>query len=180
MPPTIAQKMRTGDEVWASIIASAPTPYPHSPRMYARLRPMRSPTLLPMRMNAADTSASRAIADWTPLTVVPRSWTTAEIETFMSDVSTTRTNIAMASSRARRVSPVCSWSGSATVVVISARVPDRDRGGATKRGRPGRPLLSVSGGRSARAERAARCPPPRERHDGWRFPTGHSAVAPRR
>ena len=63
---------------------------------------MRSPTLLPMRMNAADTSASRAIADWTPLTVVSRSRTTDEIDTFISDVSTTSTNIAIASRRARR------------------------------------------------------------------------------
>jgi hypothetical protein len=29
--------------------------------------------LAPIRMNAAETSASSAIADWTPLTVVPRS-----------------------------------------------------------------------------------------------------------
>src|SRR5436190_17941148 len=50
-----------------------------------------------MRMNAAETSASSAIADWTPLAVVPRSLTTAEIDTFISDVSTTRTNIAIAS-----------------------------------------------------------------------------------
>ena len=50
-----------------------------------------------MRMNAAETSASKAIADWTPLAVVSRSRTTAEIETFISDVSTTSTNIAMAS-----------------------------------------------------------------------------------
>src|SRR5262245_59724889 len=63
---------------------------------------MRSPTLPPMRMKAADTSASRAIADCTPLTVVSRSWTTAEIDKFISDVSTTSTNIAIASSRARR------------------------------------------------------------------------------
>ena len=63
---------------------------------------MRSPILLLIRMNAADTSASSAMADCTLLTVVPRSWTTAEIETFMSDVSTTRTNIAMARSRASR------------------------------------------------------------------------------
>ena len=61
---------------------------------------MRSPTLLPIRMNAAETSASSAIADWTPLTVVSRSWTTAEIDTFISEVSTTSTNIAIASSRA--------------------------------------------------------------------------------
>src|SRR4029453_4151037 len=66
---------------------------------------MRSPTLLPIRMNAADTSASRAIADWTPLTVVSRSRTTAEIDTFISDVSTTSTNIAIASRMARRGLP---------------------------------------------------------------------------
>jgi hypothetical protein len=58
--------------------------------------------LLPIRMNAADTSASRAIADCTPLTVVSRSRTTAEIETFISDVSTTSTNIAIASRIASR------------------------------------------------------------------------------
>jgi hypothetical protein len=64
---------------------------------------MRSPTLLPIRMNAAETSASSAMADWTPLAVVPISWTTAEIDTFISDVSTTSTNIAMASRMASRV-----------------------------------------------------------------------------
>src|SRR5512132_3827381 len=63
---------------------------------------MRSPTFPPIRMNAADTSASSAIADWTPLTVVLRSWTTAAIDTFISEVSTTRTNIAIASRTARR------------------------------------------------------------------------------
>ncbi len=63
---------------------------------------MRSPTLLLMRMNAADTSASSAIADWTPLTVVPRSVTTAEMDTFINDVSTTSTNIAAAKRSASR------------------------------------------------------------------------------
>ena len=57
-------------------------------------------------MNAADTSASRAIADWIALTVVPRSLTTAEIDTFMIDVSTTSTNIAMANRTGSRRSPV--------------------------------------------------------------------------
>src|SRR6476659_7734492 len=65
--------------------------------MNALLRPMRSPTLLPIRMNAADTSASSAMADCTPLTVVSRSLTTAAIDTFITDVSTTRTNMAAAS-----------------------------------------------------------------------------------
>ena len=53
-------------------------------------------------MNAADTSASSAMAPCTPLTVVSRSLTTAEIDTFISDVSTTSTNMAIASSSARR------------------------------------------------------------------------------
>src|SRR3954462_2694496 len=69
---------------------------------------MRSPTLLLIRMNAAETSASSAIADWTPLTVVSRSLTTDEIDTFISDVSTTRTNIAIESRRPSRPGPdVC-------------------------------------------------------------------------
>ena len=49
-------------------------------------------------MKAAETSASRAIADCTLLTVVSRLSATAEIDTFMIVVSTTRTNIAIASS----------------------------------------------------------------------------------
>ena len=82
--------------------------------MYARLRPKRSPILLPIRMKAAETSASSAIADCTPLAVVSRSWTTAEIETFISDVSTTSTNIAIASRIATSLSPLDS-TGAATV-----------------------------------------------------------------
>jgi hypothetical protein len=80
----------------ASVIAIAPTAYPRRPSTYARLRPIRSPTLLPIRMNAAETRASSAIADCTPLTVVSRSRTTDEIDTFINDVSTTSTNIAIA------------------------------------------------------------------------------------
>jgi hypothetical protein len=57
-------------------------------------------------MNAADTSASSAIADWTPLTVVCRSCTTAAIDTFITEVSTTRTNIAIASRMASLRFPV--------------------------------------------------------------------------
>ena len=51
-------------------MAVAPIAYPSSPSTYARLRPIKSATLLPIRMNAAETSASSAIADCTPLTVV--------------------------------------------------------------------------------------------------------------
>src|SRR6476661_3858565 len=91
--------------------------------MYARLRPIRSAILLPIRMNAAETSASRAIADWTPLTVVSRSLTTAEIETFISDVSTTSTNIAIASKRDSLVWAELSSSGTLLVATSLTRDP---------------------------------------------------------
>ncbi len=101
----IAQKMMIAVRLWASVIANAPMAYARRPRAYARFRPIRSPTLLLIKMNAAETSASRAMADWTPLAVVSRSVMTAEIDTFIRDVSTTRTNIAAASSSISRRLP---------------------------------------------------------------------------
>src|SRR4051812_1253459 len=89
--------------------------------MNARLRPIRSPILLPIRMNAADTSASRAIALWTLLAVVPRSCTTAEIDTFISEVSTTRTNIAIARRIARLRSPAAASAGGGAPFSVTAR-----------------------------------------------------------
>src|SRR5436190_13628943 len=95
--------------------------------MYAFFLPMRSPTLLLMRMNAAETSASSAIADCTPLAVVPRSCTTAEIDTFISDVSTTSTNIAIAKSNARKELPVPSTGVPVpeSVVTDALQIPPR-------------------------------------------------------
>src|SRR3954447_10206107 len=102
---------------------------------YARLRPMRSPILLPMRMNAADTRASSAIAPWTSLTVVSRSSTTLEIDTFISDVSTTSTNIAIASSTARRLLPPEAAAGSVMVSLTAAHeLPDLRRDDHGERG----------------------------------------------
>ncbi len=99
----IAQKMMIAVRLWARTIARAPAAYPSKPSTNARLRPIRSPTLLLIRINAAETRASSAIALWTELTVVWRSRTTAEIDTFINDVSTTRTNIAAASTNDKRV-----------------------------------------------------------------------------
>jgi hypothetical protein len=62
-PPTIAQNTMIAVSPCARAMARAPIAYPSRPSTYARLRPIRSPTLLPIRMNAADTSASSAIAD---------------------------------------------------------------------------------------------------------------------
>src|SRR3954470_4684514 len=76
-----------------------------------------------MRMNAADTNDSIATADWTPLTVVSKSRTTAEIETFMNEVSMTNTNIAIASTRASRRLPA----DSATASVFTSSIPSLDR-----------------------------------------------------
>ena len=83
---------------------------------------MRSPTLLPMRMNAAETSASSAMADCTLLTVVSRSSTTAAIDTFISDVSTTSTNIAMAKRSGSRRSVVGAPAGSFVIGSVTARI----------------------------------------------------------
>src|SRR5215216_5182665 len=85
-----------------------------------------------MRMKAADTSASSAIADWTPLTVVSRSSTTAEIDTFISDVSTTSTNMAIASRIASRgVDVVCSGM---LVSPAGLRPPESLQGELVRRG----------------------------------------------
>ena len=104
----IAQKTMIAARFWASVIARAPIAYASRPSTYALLRPKRSPSLLLIRMNAAETRASSAIALWTALTVVSRSLTTAEIDTFISDVSTTSTNIAAASRTDSRVFPASS------------------------------------------------------------------------
>jgi hypothetical protein len=73
-------------------------------------------------MKAAETSASRAIADCTPLAVVSRSCTTAEIDTFIRDVSTTRTNIAIARRTASSWFPPVSTLGTTVVSVIDVSV----------------------------------------------------------
>src|SRR3954454_9710803 len=99
--------------------------------MNARLRPIRSAILLPIRMNAAETRASSAIADWTPLAVVSRSLTTAEIDTFISEVSTTRTNIAIARRIASVWSPLDSADVAGTAGALTGRVSGAARGRAS-------------------------------------------------
>src|SRR6476659_8231961 len=104
---------------------------------------MRSRILLPIRMNAAETSASSAIADCTPLAVVSRSCTTAEIDTFISDVSTTSTNIAIARRTASRWSPLDSSAGTGTASVVSgdplaSPCPDSAAPGGRRRALSGR------------------------------------------
>src|SRR3954469_21794898 len=71
-------------------------------------------------MNAAETSASSAIADWTPLTVASRSSTTDEIDTFINEVSTTSTNIAIESRIGRRLLAAPSAAALVTVSAIGS------------------------------------------------------------
>lgn len=65
------------------------------------------------------------MADCTPLAVVSKSLMTADMETFISDVSTTRTNIAIASSTISLRLPCCPGSerGFVTSLTCSAPVP---------------------------------------------------------
>src|SRR3954466_2845633 len=84
-------------------------------------------------MNAAETRASRAIADWTPLAVVSRSLTTAEIDTFISEVSTTSTNIAIARRIARVWSPLDSADVAGTAGALTRRVSWPSSGGTSPR-----------------------------------------------
>src|SRR4051812_23183055 len=57
------------------------------PIVNARLRPMMAPTLAPVIMRHAMTSVYAVIAPWIPLTVVPTSFATVAIETFMTELS---------------------------------------------------------------------------------------------
>src|SRR5919107_134016 len=88
-------------------------------------------------MNAAETSASSAIADCTPETVVPRSSTTAEIDTFISEVSTTSTNIAIASRTGSSLLPVAAGGVGRSARSIAIR-PSWARPGSGDLIRPGR------------------------------------------
>jgi hypothetical protein len=83
--------------------------------------------LLEIKMKEAETSASIATAAWTPLTVVSRSSTTAEIETFMNDVSITNTNIAAASRIPSRGVPCASAADSISGIstACSGSLPGR-------------------------------------------------------
>ena len=53
----------------------------------ARLRPISAPTLAPVIISAAITSVYAVIAPWIPVTVVPTSFATVAIETFITELS---------------------------------------------------------------------------------------------
>ena len=75
-----------------SAVISEPSPYTARPSPKARSRPRMSPSFAPTSMNAAITSVYIVIALCTPVTVVFRSATICEIETFITLESSTMMN----------------------------------------------------------------------------------------
>ena len=67
-----------------------------SPMTNARRRPIMSPILAPVRMSMAMTRQYRVMTAWIVVTVVWKSWTSALIETFITDWSSTMRNCAVA------------------------------------------------------------------------------------
>src|SRR6185436_3019731 len=63
----------------------------------ARLRPSSWPTFPPVIIKEAMTRVYRVIADWIPVTVVPRSSATVAIDTFMTELSSAMRNCPEAS-----------------------------------------------------------------------------------
>ena len=57
------------------------------PMTRVRLRPQMSPNLPPVIISAASTSEYKVITPWTEVTLVLRSFTTWEMDTFIMDVS---------------------------------------------------------------------------------------------
>ena len=82
---------------------------------------VQSAIALEALVSAAFILIGSKVGDWTFETVVSRSSTTAEIETFMSEVSTTSTNIAIASRSGSRLLGAAS-------LTASRRRPRRPRG----------------------------------------------------
>ena len=77
-----------------SDVISEPSPYTARPSANAWSRPRMSPSFAPTSMNAAITSVYIVIALCTPVTVVFRSDTICEIETFITLESSTMMNCA--------------------------------------------------------------------------------------
>jgi hypothetical protein len=102
IPPTTAQKTMIAGQALRQRHGQGADGVAEQAQHVGPLAPDEVADLAADQMNAAETRASKAIADWTPLTVVSRSRTTAAIDTFISEVSTTSTNMAIASRMASR------------------------------------------------------------------------------
>src|SRR5215216_6395176 len=106
----------------AIAVVKEPQPYTTQPIANARLRPMIAPIFAPVIISAAITSVYIVIAPWMPVTVVPTSFATVAIETFMTELSRVIRNCPVASVNSTSVAPPARADG-ATVGVGAARVP---------------------------------------------------------
>src|SRR6187402_797289 len=86
----------------------------------ARFRPMIAPILAPVIIRAAITSVYIVIAPWMPVTVVPTSFATVAIETFITELSSVIRNCPAASVNRTRLAPAARADGAALGAV---RVP---------------------------------------------------------
>src|SRR3954451_12556565 len=106
----------------ASAVMNDPQPYTTQPIANARLRPMIAPIFAPVIISAAITSVYIVIAPWIPVTVVPTSFATVAIDTFITELSRAIRNCPAASVNSTSVAPPARAEG-ATLGVGAARVP---------------------------------------------------------
>src|SRR3954453_13932536 len=94
----------------------------------ARLRPIIAPIFAPVIINAAITSVYAVIAPWIPVTVVPTSFATVAIDTFITELSSVIRNCADASvRRTSRARPARSAVAVVAAEAVTASFCDRAR-----------------------------------------------------
>ena len=109
-------KSSTG-RLWAIDVVNEPHPYTTQPIAKARFRPMSAPIFAPVIISAAITSVYAVIAPWIPVTVVPTSFATVAIDTFITELSSVIRNCPAARVSSTSVAPLAR-----SDVVISAVV----------------------------------------------------------
>src|SRR5215217_867220 len=90
------------------------------PMANARLRPMMAPTFAPVIISAAITRVYAVIAPWIPVTVVPTSFATVAIETFITELSSVMRNCPAASVNSTRLVLVAPADATAPAGVAAA------------------------------------------------------------
>src|SRR5215831_3198229 len=105
------------------------------PMANARLRPIMAPIFAPVIISIAITSVYIVIAPWIPVTVVPTSFATVAIDTFMTEVSSVIRNCPVASVSKTTVAPPARVPIGASTVVMCAILANAPEERAS-RGRP--------------------------------------------
>ena len=120
----------------------------------ARFRPMIAPILAPVIISAAITSVYAVIAPWIPVTVVPTSFATVAIETFITELSSVIRNCPVASVRSTSIAgaprPDCALTG------MTRRAQAREgREGRSSTASTVSPIALSAAPRSARKRRSS-------------------------